>query len=282
LGKIKVEAGPALYCALEDTPRRLQDRLGRLLGDETAPTGLSFATAIPRMPDAIELLDGWAKDHPDARLIVVDVLRKIRPPVDARASLYDSDYDVISQLKALADRHSVAVVIVHHTRKAVDEGDVFNEVSGSTGLSGAADAILVAKKARNTSEATLHVTGRDIREGSHALAWDQQTCTWMLLDEPVALLEQSTTRRRISEHLAEFPGDTPSTIAKALTITHASVKQTCRRMVTDDQLDTDGEGHYFLPSPPPPDPVTPVTPVTLPSDCGDSGDSRYWETAANA
>ena len=270
LGKIKVDRGEALYCALEDTPRRLQDRLGKLLGDGAAPEGLSFVTALPRGHEAIELLDGWANDHPNARLVIVDVLRKVRPPTDVRASMYDGDYDVMSTLKNFADRRGIAVVVVHHTRKSVDEGDVFNEASGSTGLTGAADAILIAKKARNTSEAVLHVTGRDIHEGSHGLSFDQQTCSWQLLEEPAAALEQSTTRRRISEYLIGFPGDSPLDISKALGLSHATVKQTLRRMVSDDQLDTDGAGRYFNPGAP----VTPVTRVTPSGDWGDSGDTH--------
>lgn len=277
LGKIKVDRGDALYCALEDTPRRLQERLGRLLGGEGAPAGLSFTTALPRMPDAIDLVQGWIEDHPDARLVVIDVLRKIRPPTDARSSMYEGDYDVMSQLKWLADKHGIAVVVVHHTRKAADEGDVFNEISGSTGLTGAADAILIAKKARNTAEAILHITGRDVREDSHGLSWDQQTCSWLLLDEPVQVLQQSTTRRRISEYLTGFPGDTPLEISKALGLAHDTVKQTLRRMVADDQIDTDGQGKYF------PKALSPVTPVTLSPGLGDSGDMSdrpLWDEAS--
>lgn len=278
LGKIKVDRGDALYCALEDTPRRLQERLGRLLGSEPPPAGLSFVTVLPNMVEAIELLDGWADSHPSARLVVIDVLRKIRPPSDARSSMYEADYDFMGTLKRFADKRGIAVVVVHHTRKSVDEGDVFNEASGSTGLTGAADAILIAKKARNTAEAVLHVTGRDIREGAHALSWDQEACVWVLLDEPVSVLEQSAARRRISEYLSGFPGSSPLEIAKALDIGHDAVKQTLRRMVRDDQLDSDGEGHYFPPAPPV-DPVTPVTPVTQPSDSGDRSDTPLWGVA---
>jgi hypothetical protein len=151
-----------LYCALEDTPRRLQDRLLRVLaGDEPAPGALHITTVLGRGSEAIDYLSEWLADHPDARLVIIDVLAKIRPPSDARKPLYETDYQAMSAFKSLADHHGVAIVRVHHTRKSPAD-DVFNEVSGSAGMTGGADAVLLVKRARNTSEAVLSVTGRDI------------------------------------------------------------------------------------------------------------------------
>ena len=184
LGKIEVDQGAVLYAALEDTPRRLQSRLNILLGNDPAPAGMDFTTVLPRLPRAAELIGGWLDDHDDARLVIVDVMRKVRPVADERSDLYGRDYEAMSQLKAIADAHGVAVLVVHHVRKSEAE-DVFDTVSGSNGLTGAADAILVAKRLRNSATAELHVTGRDVEEQRFALEWSAPTCTWSLLDEPV-------------------------------------------------------------------------------------------------
>ena len=169
LGRIPVDQGPVLYAALEDNARRLQNRLLKVLGDDPVPDDLHITTSLPRLPDLSAHLDGWLDAHPDARLVIVDVLRKVRPLGDGRGNAYNEDYDSVGHLKALADRYGVAVIAVHHSRKMADDSDVFNEVSGSTGLTGAADAVLFAKRSRNTAEAVLHVTGRDINEQEHAL-----------------------------------------------------------------------------------------------------------------
>lgn len=248
LGKVGVDPGEVLYAALEDTPRRLQDRLQKVLHDEPVPDRLSFITALPRMPDAIGYIEGWLEAHPEARLVIIDVLRKVRPPADTRSGMYADDYDVMSALKNLADRHSVAVLAVHHTRKATDEGDVFNEVSGSTGLTGAADAILIAKRARNTAEAVLHVTGRDVTEQEYGLTWDAEACSWSLLDEPALVTGMSATRRRILDHLLDVNGARAGDIAQAIGMAEATVRQNLRRMVDAAQLDTDGGGLYFPPA----------------------------------
>lgn len=268
LGKVPVEQGAVLYAALEDPPRRLQGRLSAVLGGEPVPDDLHIATSLPRLPDATGWISGWVEAHPDARLVIVDVLRKIRPPADARQSMYDGDYDTLGTLKALADRHNIAVVVVHHSRKAADESDVFNEVSGSTGLTGAADAILLAKRARNTAEAVMHITGRDVTEQEYGLGWDAARCMWSLLDEPVALATMGSTRRRILDFLTEHEGATPQNIADATGLRLNTVQQNVRRMVADDQLDSDGQGHYF-----PPVSVSAPSAVSAMTDNTDTTDS---------
>lgn len=245
LGKIQVEQGAVLYAALEDTPRRLQGRLHAVLQGSPVPNDLHITTALPRGAEMAAMVSEWLEHHPHARLVIIDVLRKVTPRADGRSNAYEADYDSMGSLKSLADRYGVAVIAVHHTRKMADDSDVFNEVSGSTGLTGAADAILVAKRARNTSEAILHVTGRDVNEQEHGLAWHPDTCSWSLLEEPVALAGMGDTRRKILDYVAAHPLATPSEIAISTELNLNTVKSNVRRMVEDDQLDSDGGGRYL-------------------------------------
>lgn len=268
LGKVEVEQGLVLYAALEDPPRRLQTRLRAVLGNEPVPEDLHIVTALPRLPDAYNWLAGWLEDHPTARLLIVDVLRMVRPQSDGKGNAYNEDYDAMRSLKALADKYGVAVVAVHHTRKLTDDHDVFNEVSGSTGLTGAADAILIAKRARNTAEAVLHITGRDVAEQEYGLSWDAQRWMWRLLDEPVAIAAMGATRRRILEHITNNEGCAPNEVAEALNLNAATVRQTIRRMADDDQLGTDGRGRYFLPLS-----LSHLSQLSPVRDTGDSSDS---------
>jgi RecA-family ATPase len=247
LGRIDVERGAVLYAALEDNPRRLQTRLRAVLDGADTPDDLHITTSLPRLPELGAFLAGWLDANPGARLIIVDVLRKVRPLGDGRGNMYNEDYDSMGALKALADKYGIAVVAVHHTRKMADDSDVFNEVSGSTGLTGAADAILIAKRSRNTAEAVLHVTGRDINEQEHGLIWHPERCAWTLSDEPVVFSTMGDTRRQILEHIRGHEGDSPAEVSQAVSLQAPTVRQTMRRMVDDNQLSTDGEGRYFLP-----------------------------------
>lgn len=267
LGKIAVEAGEVLYAALEDPARRLQNRLDTVLHGSPVPEQLSFITNLPRGAEMIAVLEGWIDAHPSARLVIIDTFAKVRQHSDGRGNQYEIDYAAAGALKSLADRHELAVVIVHHTRKMPDSNDVFNEVSGTTGITGAADAILIAKRGRNTADGVLHVTGRDITEAEYGLTWKADTCSWHLSDVPAAIATMGATRRKILGHLTGHDGDTPAEIAAATRIAPDTVKQTVRRMVTDGQLGTDGKGHYF------PNLVSPVSPVSLMAGDGDTGDT---------
>lgn len=179
LGRVDVEQGDVLYAALEDSPRRLKHRLGQVLAGRPAPARLTIVTALPSMPQATELVSEWLDEHPDARLVVVDVLAKVRPQSAPGADRYEVDYRIMSELKRLADHHRVAVVVVTHTRK-LGADDVFDTVSGSVGLTGAADSTIVLRRARNETAGSLSITGRDVPESEYAVQFNGDQSTWTL------------------------------------------------------------------------------------------------------
>lgn len=179
LGRVDVVQGDVLYAALEDSPRRLQYRLGQVLSGRPAPARLTIVTALPSMPHATDLVSEWLDEHPGARLVVVDVLAKVRPMSAPGVDRYEADYKIMSELKRLADHHCVAVVVVTHTRKLGAE-DVFDTVSGSVGLTGAADSTIVLRRARNETVGSLSVTGRDVPESEYAVQFDGDRSMWTL------------------------------------------------------------------------------------------------------
>ena len=50
LGRLPVEQGEVLYLALEDSDRRMQKRLGKLLSDGMSPKGLYIRTRTDGFP----------------------------------------------------------------------------------------------------------------------------------------------------------------------------------------------------------------------------------------
>lgn len=244
LNKISVERGEALYLALEDPPRRLQQRLRLILGGETAPDGLFIETAWPRLLEGgCDQLDAWLGVHPDCRLFVVDVFAKVRSVTAGNVNRYEADYAAMASVKSVADAHGVASLVVHHTRKASAD-DFVDSVSGTHGLAAAADAVLVLSRSRGSADAKLHVTGRDIEEAEYAMQLNPAEGAWALLEGPAEEYELGETRRRILVHLRENGPATPKTIAEGLRIEYETVKKTCQRMALDEQLGTDGSGTY--------------------------------------
>lgn len=277
-GRIPVEEGDVLYLALEDNGRRLKSRLRLLLGDAPGPRRLVLATRW----DGIEAVETWLKNHPEARLVVVDVLQRVRPPQLRGEATYGADYRALQPFADLAGQHNVCVLVVHHTRKATGE-DFVDEVSGTFGLSGAADAILVARRSRQSGAAIVKVTGRDVEERELALDFSPATGAWVLLDSPAMHHDVGDTRRQILDTLHGSEPMGPKAIAEKTGIDHDLVKQTVRRMATDGQLLT-AAGQYRHPDTPVPlSLLSPESPdPASPGDTGDRSDSATEEAVRRA
>lgn len=243
LGRIDVKQGDVLYLALEDTGRRLQERLAKILQGDAAPAAL---TVTIECDDAPSYIAGWIAEHPDARLVIIDVLARVRAPAKQDESRYDTDYRTLSAIKEVADRTRVPFLVLHHTRK-MGSTDFVDEISGTAGIAGACDAILVLRRMRGEVGGLLQVTGRDIEEAEYALAFAAERGAWEQSDISPDEVLLGETRAKVLRYVKEHEGTGPTDIAKGTGIAVATVKQTVRRMVTESQLDTDEHGRYFAP-----------------------------------
>lgn len=240
-------AAPVLYLALEDTARRLKTRMGKMLGDTRAPQSLTLATQCPPLPQGGDTaIARWLDRNKSARLVVIDVFAKVRGSEPGNVQQYDADYLAVGRIKRVADHYGVAVVLVHHVRKAVHE-DFLATVSGTNGIAGAADAVLVLERGRNNADGVLHVTGRDVEEADYALSFNPTDGTWSMLEGPAIDHTVSDTRAAILRHLREHAGSTPAEIAVATGVDPRNVRKTCARMHDAGQLTKDATSRYYAP-----------------------------------
>ena len=202
LGTLKPAAGDVLYLALEDGRRRLQRRITKVLPtfSITWSQNLEIATEWPRADQGgLADIEGWLKAHPNARLVIIDTLAQFRKLSTGKGQLYPEDYAAISGLQKLASTYNVGIIIVHHDRKS-EADDVFDTVSGTLGLTGAADTILIMK--RQAGAVTLYVRGRDIEESEMAMQFDKSSCRWSILGT-AAEVHRSAERKRVLAVLKE-------------------------------------------------------------------------------
>ena len=93
---------------------------------------------------------------------------------------YARDYDVIGQLKHITENRNVGLILVHHTRKQ-PASDVFETISGTTGLLGCADGAFILKKEKRTDlAATLEIVSRDQPDQLLHLIRNEAALTWEL------------------------------------------------------------------------------------------------------
>jgi AAA domain/DnaB-like helicase N terminal domain len=241
--------GEVLYLALEENERRMQRRVRKLLLDATAvPDGVHLAYEWPPFDrGGIEALERWLEAHPTTRLIVIDTLERVRPSRRNNGNTYAEDYSAVKDIQRFANQYHVSVVLIHHTRKLGSE-DPLDEVSGSTGLTGGVDNILVMRAANRITE--LHRMGRDYTENTAiALRGDDETLLWTYAGEADEV-RRSDAQKAILDVLQGAPeGMTPQEIAETLGVPAGRIRVMLHKMMkTDDGSLTKENGRYFAPT----------------------------------
>lgn len=241
-----VEPMGVLYLSLEDSANRFRSRASKLLGAHPTPERFGYALHWkPLLSGGLADLDAYLMCSPDTRLVLIDTLARVRTSGSGNGSVYQEDYALMSALHDLTMRHHIALILVHHTRKQGSD-DPFDEISGSTGLTGAADASLVLKRARNQSQATLHVTGRDLEEQELALTFTPESGLWHCTGS-VAERELSQSKQEILLLLGENESMTPKEIAAELDKPYGTTKSTLARMSKEGLIAKNERGRYSLP-----------------------------------
>jgi hypothetical protein len=240
------EKGKVLYLALEDTERRLQKRQSQLLYGVEGSDNLILSTELPRLNEGgLQAIDTWLKANPDCRLVIIDTLAKVKPRQKRGADPYENDMDIGGQLQTIANKHDICLLAVHHTRKAKSEADDFlDELAGSTGITGAADFVMVLSRGRGADMGNLKITGRDIDEKDMALEFSKGTGEWTYKGDAK---EWNMSQNRLtvlncikksSEAL------TPRDVADFTGMIIGSVKNTISELYQADLINKSGHGKY--------------------------------------
>lgn len=180
LGKTTKQSS-TLYIDLESSKRSIKSRLSSMYKNGINIPNWIYLDEFERIgagfeEDLVELI----KER-KIKLIVVDVFVKIRSIVQRGATEYQHDYSDLGVLKKIAAEHEVCFLVVTHLRKMKDEDDVFNTMTGSTGIMGASDGALLLARKRGEDHAVLHIDGRDIRNDELALKWNKEATRWECL-----------------------------------------------------------------------------------------------------
>lgn len=166
MSALQCTEGDVLYIGLEDSERRLKDRIG-LLSAYSNPdlSRIEFqsidsgwiGSAVGR-----GWIEEWAEGVESPRLVVIDTFRKAEPGLDEARNQYLEEQEVILHYKRLADRFNMTILLVHHNTKAADDGDWLNKFSGSKGITGGADTLLYIDFKRGERNGFLRIDGRDV------------------------------------------------------------------------------------------------------------------------
>ena len=187
--------GTALYLGLEDSFRRMQERLRNIA--ENVPDNIFLAVQAGTLAEGLcEQISDFKEKYVDLSLVIIDTFQLIRRRGNDVS--YTNGYEELRMVKELADRLEITVLLIHHLRKMGDS-DPLNKISGSTGISGAVDAVFILDRVqRGQADASLECTGRDIPSRRLDLKFGKKIHIWELisdsLEEPEILLPEKVAK----------------------------------------------------------------------------------------
>jgi hypothetical protein len=228
-----IEQGDVLYLALEDGRRRGQTRLRAALGDRGMPRGrLEVRWSAARLGEGLEAeLVDWLDAHPDARLIAIDTLQRVRARGDARRNAYEVDVEDLGRLQSLFRDRAVGLLVVHHSKK--DAGDDFlASVSGTYGITGSVDTTLVIQRKRLETFGKLVVTGRDVAEVEEPIQFNGMT--WS--SAPRSLAEASFEQAEVFKVIEAEGPIFPKAIADLIGSSRDAVQKLVAKLVASGSV----------------------------------------------
>jgi hypothetical protein len=250
LGTIPCAATGVLYLALEDGPRRLQRRIAEMWPNEPVPAGLTFVYRCPKLgAGLIERLSAYLDAHPTCTLVVIDTLAKVRGRAGTPGGMvYQQDYDELEPLTTLAQERRVAIVVVHHTRKAHSD-DPMDMVNATQGAGGSVDSVLVLQRTRNgDGSATLTAMGRDLEESAKGLAFDPITHTYGLVGDAADVLATSARKAILAALQAASGPLSAREVADATGQRYDDVRQRLFQMADAGAVTRPERGKYGVPA----------------------------------
>lgn len=253
----RLSQGPVLYFALEDGQRRLQERGRKLLAPgEHLPAAIEYKIALEPGETVVGLIREFvAAHHGQHPVVIIDTFGKVKPTAPKGVSAYEHDYAVVSALKAAVDSEpGAALILVHHDRKAAT-ADFVDAVSGTHGIAGAADAVVVIQRPRNQRDAMLCVTGRDVTETEYAATFDAGR--WELTGDSLAEAQRVAATTKITSGLGDKAAvilaavvantdgySTRTTVAEATGLDVNLVGDYLARLARSGKLTSVMRGHY--------------------------------------
>lgn len=256
LGHFQSNPGKVLYLALEDSKKRLQDRLRSLCqidpGIEAGLARVDFQVTWPRFDDegGLDKLETYIVQNVPVglKLVVIDTMAKVGPKAKAKGlNAYESDSLAMGRIKALADKHGICILLITHLNKLRTSKDPFEAITGSMGQFGTADTAMLLARTRGADTAKLMTTGRDIEGHTYGLRWLSPgwTCTGIDNSEPAPKMTQE--RQAVLQVFQENTGPmSPAMVANATGKTPRTTSYHIKKLEEEGFLFSVGYGLYSL------------------------------------
>jgi hypothetical protein len=249
--------GDAIYFGLEDSKRRIKDRVSKMGFAKLKQPQIVLGGDVPYLSFGFEeCLENWIKSKENPRLVVIDTLARIKPRQSKSGTAYDQDNLLMNGIQKLAVQNNLTVLFITHLSKSSQEYS-FDKIQGSVGVQGMTDAMWMLDRGDGVnSKASLKGRGRDILDFEYALNWDGVSMSY-LYEGNLDIINQNENRREITKAMEDLTKDLdqvrPSDVAKFYGVPSNSkdgrrMARTMQRMADQFELDRGLKyGTYKLP-----------------------------------
>jgi len=230
-----------LTLALEDGARRYRKALTEQVGNSWPNRGqLTIRTTSRRLNEGgLAEIERHLDRHPACGLIIIDVLERVRPR-STGTNAYRLDYEALAPLQRMANVRQIAIIVVHHANQRADVADIFEKVSGTSGLIGVVDSLLLLQRRRGDSVGGLSVSGREVEDKELALSFTDGW--WGPAPEgmPAALLDEKREIRELWLWLAEHDGASTPELSERYGRTENATLKVLKRLEERELIDSLG------------------------------------------
>ena len=253
-----IEQGNVLYLHLEDNQRRIQNRISYMtLAEEyagqDATDGLQHLHLYyewPRMGEGgLRSLDLFLTETP-CRLVAIDTFKMFQPMLsrrDEKKNQYEIDYDRLSSLRYICEKHHTTVMPIMHARKQASE-DPIDMISGTLGLSGAVDNVMVLHNRRGL-RANLYFQGREVDTLEYTIGYFKDSWTWQMIGKASEVFfteSQQEVLQCVRECTKPVTAMTPTEIAASTGIKKGYIQQKILpKLLKEGFILRYGRGKYY-------------------------------------
>ena len=196
-----------LYCALEDSPRRIQQRMigqRAFEGIKASELDIIYEFDIPPLSGQGTAYIYERIQKEGFGLVIIDTFTRAA----GRADQMDQVEMAVcmNALHQIALKENVAIIIIDHHRKNTGfSGDVIDDILGATSKSGVVDTAIGLYKERGTDQAILKATGRDLDQDVElVLRFDQKTLQWTCIGKAEEVITSQVQQEILDAIKDEF------------------------------------------------------------------------------